>query len=96
MIIFPPLTILPFPMFQLRDVLMPTLLACCCFNEQNTLLLCEEISPRMLLTYLEEKLNESDTAVTSNKSTAESVRAFSKRFPASLWPQALEFLRKTG
>ncbi|XP_003745920.1 S phase cyclin A-associated protein in the endoplasmic reticulum [Galendromus occidentalis] len=87
---------LPFDYFcdnELRDIFMPTLLACCCFNEQNTLLLCEEISPLMLLTYLEEKLNENETA---SKSASESVRAFSKRFPASLWPRALEFLRKTG
>lgn len=82
--------------FQLRDILMPTLLSCCCFNEQNTLLLCEEISPLMLLTYLEEKLNESEASIKGNKSTSGSVRAFTKRFPTSLWSQALEFLRKTG
>ncbi|OQR66812.1 S phase cyclin A-associated protein in the endoplasmic reticulum-like [Tropilaelaps mercedesae] len=105
---------LPFDYFcdnKLRDILMPTLLACCSQNEQNTLLLCEEISPVMLLTYLEEKIQESsDESVeqTSNDMTrvAESrlrqeqksrgVWAFTKRFPPRLWPEALEFLRKTG
>ncbi|XP_022657145.1 S phase cyclin A-associated protein in the endoplasmic reticulum-like isoform X2 [Varroa destructor] len=105
---------LPFDYFcdnMLRDILIPTLLACCSLNEQNTLLLCEEISPVMLLTYLEEKIQESSDAElpkitndTSARVTASQIRrdrpngvwAFNKRFPQRLWPDALEFLRKTG
>lgn len=65
----------------------------------------------MLLTYLEEKIQESSDAElpkitndTSARVTASQIRrdrpngvwAFNKRFPQRLWPDALEFLRKTG
>jgi len=91
---------LPFKYFsrpQHKDVLFPTLIACCFENDRNTAVAAEEMSVRVLADYVRihlDVLNQaSQKAKNSSNTSLKKPPQFGLRgrFPEHLWPRALAY-----
>jgi len=72
---------------KLMEILLPSLISCCYRNAKAMDLLKQELSPTILITFIEE----------NERSPADCPRAmeFSKRFPKKQWLEAREFFARS-
>ncbi len=78
---------LPFQFFSLeksKEILFPTLISICYQDERNRSVVEDEISTEMLHKFIQDRINNNDSI---------NIKAFEKRFPKSMWNDALTFFQ---
>ncbi|CAF1103729.1 unnamed protein product, partial [Brachionus calyciflorus] len=74
---------------RLISVLFPTLICCCYNNEKNKSVLTNELSPDMLVNFIQETCDKKDDK--KEVLFLEEKFDFERRFPSKLWQSAINY-----
>lgn len=77
-----------------KAVLLPTLIAIAYKDHDNKRILHSEVSPALLVGYLERHLTALEQATRSGQQIPQETRILSLRLPAGMWPEMIEYLRQ--
>lgn len=76
-----------------KAILLPTLIAAVYGNDVNKKILFDELSPTLLISYLEKHLQALEKCTTDKEPLPADTRALSLRLPAGMWAEIIKFLQ---